>query len=343
MTLTKAAADELKADELAPGTAAQAACFLNHPYPVPTWLLIQYFSCSIRLMLIRSTALLLALTALTACSTPQTTSTSEAEAPAPTPEPITNLKAVALSDALPYSSWNGQEWEGLAHEVLDVIQTELGGDATPEIIDVTSVEAAGEALKDGSANIACGVSFSWDRAEQLSYSLPFAVGGVRLLTTGDNDGTPEALSGMSIGVVKDSVSADVVAKQLPEAEQTQFDSPAAALDALRQGTVDTIANGALWAKANADAVPGSKAVPERPYGRSAIACVVNPENQALLAKANVAIAQLLQNYIDGDEASTIRINRWIGPESAVGLSTETIATYYNAVLSTVTGIDTQTD
>ena len=197
---------------------------------------------------------------------------------------------MALSDALPYSSRNGQEWEGLAHEVLDVIQTELGGDATPEIIDVTSVEAAGEALKDGLANIACGVSFSWDRAEQ-----------------------------------------------------TQFDSPAAALDALRQGTVDTIANGALWAKANADAVPGSKDVPERPYGRSAIACVVNPENQALLAKTNVAIAQLLQNYIDGDEASTIRINRWIGPESAVGLSTETIGTYYNAVLSTVTGIDTQTD
>ena len=248
---------------------------------------------------------------------------------------------MALSDALPYSSRNGQEWEGLAHEVLDVIQTELGGDATPEIIDVTSVEAAGEALKDGLANIACGVSFSWERAEQLSYSLPFAVGGVRLLTTGDNDGTPEALKGTSIGVVKDSVPADVVAKQLPETELEQFDSPAAALDALKQGTVDAIANGALWAKANADAVPGSKAVPERPYGRSAVGCVVNPENQALLAKANVAIAQLLQNYIDGDDASTKRINRWIGPQSAVGLSTEKIASYYNAVLSTVTGIDTK--
>ena len=84
-------------------------------------------------------------------------------------------------------------------------------------------------------------------------------------------------------------------------------------------------------------------MPERPYGRSAVACVVTPENHALLAKANVAIAQLLQNYIDGDDASINRINRWIGPESAVGLSTETIGTYYNAVLSTVTGIDTQTD
>ena len=297
-----------------------------------------------RLMLLRSTALLLALTGLTACSSPQTNSTAstaDAEAPDPTPESVTTLKAVVFSDALPYSAKNGQQWEGLAHEVLSVIQAELGGDAEPEIIDVTSVKAAGEVLKDGSANIACGVGFSWDRAEQLSYSLPFALGGVRLLTTGDNDGTPEALSGTSIGVVKDSVPADVVAKQLPETELKPFDSPAAALDALKQGTVDAIANGALWAKANADAVPGSKAVPERPYDRSAVACVVNPENQALLAKTNVAIAQLLQNYIDGDNASINRINRWIGPESAVGLSTENIASYYNAVLSTVTGIDTK--
>ena len=45
---------------------------------------------------------------------------------------------------------------------------------------------------------------------------------------------------------------------------------------------------------------------------------------------------------DGDDASTNRINRWIGHESAVGLSKETFATCYDAVLSTVAGIDTQT-
>ena len=129
-------------------------------------------------MLIGSTALLLALTALTACSQPQTnstsSSTSETEAPASTPEQITNLKAVAVGEALPYSSKNDQEWEGLAFEVLSAIQAELGGDAVPEITEVSSLQAAGEALKDGSANIACGVGFSWDRAERLSYSLPFA-------------------------------------------------------------------------------------------------------------------------------------------------------------------------
>ena len=64
-----------------------------------------------RLMLLRSSALLLTLTALTACSTPQTNSTAlttEAEAPATTPEAITKLKAVALSDALLYRSQNEQ-------------------------------------------------------------------------------------------------------------------------------------------------------------------------------------------------------------------------------------------
>lgn len=298
-------------------------------------------------MLLRSSALLLALTALTACSMPDPSSTAAssdtAASGSTSAEEVSTLKAVVVADGLPYIAKKGQQWEGLSEEVLSVIQAELGGEAKPEIIEVTSIKAAGEALKDGSANIACGVGFSWERAKVLSYSLPFAVGGVRLLTTADSDGTPEALKGTTIGVIKDSVPANVVAKQLPQTDPKPFDSPAAALDALKQGTVDAIANGALWAKANVDAVPGSKAVPERPYGRSAVACVVNPKNHALLAKANVAIAQLLQNYIDGDEASTSRINRWIGPESSVGLSAETIANYYNAVLSTVTGINTQPD
>ena len=166
-------------------------------------------------MPLRSSALFLALTALTACSMPDKNSASDAEAPASPIEQISSVKAVAVTDALPYSAKNGQQWEGLSHEVLSVIQAELGGDSSPDIIEVASVKAAGEALKDGSANIACGVGFSWDRAKELSYSLPFAVGGVRLLTTADIDGTPAELKGRTIGVIRDSVPASVVAKQLP--------------------------------------------------------------------------------------------------------------------------------
>ena len=42
---------------------------------------------------------------------------------------------------------------------------------------------------------------------------------------------------------------------------TQLDPPATGLDALRQGTVDAIAHGGLWAKANAEPVPAPVAMP----------------------------------------------------------------------------------
>ena len=103
---------------MAARTAAQTACIQKHPQTLPAWLALQQFSCSMRRMLFRSTALLLAITGLTAYSTPQANSTdskSDTESPAPNPESITKLKAVVFNDALPYSSKNGEQWEGLAH------------------------------------------------------------------------------------------------------------------------------------------------------------------------------------------------------------------------------------
>ena len=41
------------------------------------------------------------------------------------------------------------------------------------------------AVTTGKADIACGVAFTWGRSTQVSYSLPFGVGGTRLLTAKD--------------------------------------------------------------------------------------------------------------------------------------------------------------
>ena len=56
------------------------------------------------------------------------------------------------------------------------------------------------------------------------------------------------------------------------------------------------------------------------------------------ASGNLAIGQLLQGYIDGDEESTRIINSSIGPDSPVGLEVDKIAANYNSVLGTVAGI-----
>ena len=47
------------------------------------------------------------------------------------------------------------------------------------------------------------------RQATLNYTLPFAMGGVRLLTPTGIDGTPESLKGQTIGVINNSVAAVV--------------------------------------------------------------------------------------------------------------------------------------
>ena len=277
-------------------------------------------------------ALAVGLIGLAACSSQTKTTTSST---------AVGMKAVVINDALPYSTKNGDAWSGLAVDVLKAIQKEQTGDsASTELSyrEVSSVSEAKDALSSGEANIVCGVGFSWKRSRQINYTLPFAVGGMRLLTTADVDGTPESMEGEEIGVITGTIPASLVDSQLPDAKVKGFASPDAALAALKSGEINTIAGGALWSKANVAGIPGSRVVPDRPYGRAGVGCAVTHGNDDLLATGNLAIGQLLQSYVDGDEESTRIINASIGPNSPVGLEADKIAAYYNSVLGTVAGI-----
>jgi len=283
-------------------------------------------------MKILPAALAVGIIGLAACSS-QTKTTSSSTA--------VGMKAVVINDALPYSTKDGDAWSGLAVDVLKAIQNEQTGDsASTELSyqEVSSVSEAQDALSSGKANIVCGVGFSWKRSKQINYTLPFAVGGMRLLTTADVDGTPESMKGQEIGVITGTIPASLVESQLPEAKVKNYDSPDAALEALKNGEINTVAGGALWSKANMADIPGSRMVPDRPYGRAGVGCAVTHGNDDLLATGNLAIGQLLQGYVDGEEESTRIINASIGPDSPVGLEADKIAAYYNSVLGTVAGI-----
>ena len=152
-----------------------------------------------------------------------------------------------------------------------------------------------DAVITGKADIACGVAFTWDRSTQLSYSLPFGVGGTRLLTSSDTtvDGTPDSLKEQTIGVVKDSASAKVLESVIPDATFKAFDTPAEALSAYNEGDVPILGGGTLWLAANSS--PETTALlPFRPYGRSGVGCIVSQNNGKLLSQANLAIGQMMQ-------------------------------------------------
>ncbi|MEC8688235.1 MAG: extracellular substrate binding-like orphan protein GrrP [Cyanobacteriota bacterium] len=288
-------------------------------------------------MRVRAALALGAVALLSACSGQPS---AESEAPkAPEQSSATGtLKAVIFENDKPLVQANGDSVEGLAIEVLNQIRGEAGLSEV-SYTRATSVDEGLESVSSGKADIACGVPFTWERAKTFSYSLPFAIGGTRLLAAAGIDGTPESLEGIKVAVVEDSAAAKVLGNVVPEAELTPFKTPAEALAALNDNTVQALGGGSLWLAAN-KGDSNTMLVPVRPYGRSGIGCIVKQDNGKLLASANLAIGQMMQAYVDGDAGSREEINRWIGPDSSVKLSEATISGLYSMMLGSTAEIST---
>lgn len=278
-----------------------------------------------------------ALALLAACSgQPEASKTSE------TPKDETaaasgELKAVVMGEKPLYQK-QGDSYEGLGVDVLQQIKGEAGLEKL-NFITADGVDDGLNAVKSGKADIACGVAFTWERARTFSFSLPFAIGGTRLLADGDIDGTPESLEGKTIGVVENSAAAKVLSSVVPGVELTSFKTPDDALKALADNKLQALGGGSLWL-ATSKGDSGKMLVPARPYGRSGISCIVSQDNGKLLSSANLAIGQMMQAYIDGDAGSREEINRWIGPDSEVMLSEAAISALYSVMLASTAEIST---
>ena len=250
------------------------------------------------------------------------------------------LKAVIFEDVKPLYQKTETGYEGFGVDVLEQIRMQANRSTVTYRL-ASSVEDGVGAVISGEADIACGVAFNWDRSTKVTYSLPFSVGGTRLLMAFDTaiDGTPESLVGETIGVVKDSQSAKVLNGVVPGATLLSFDTPEEALEAFYSGEVSILGGGTLWLAANSR-IDKTALLPFRPYGRSGISCIVKQNNGKLLSSTNIALGQMMQAYMDGDAGTREMINRWIGPGSDVGLSQETIRSLYGLILSITAELNT---
>ena len=250
------------------------------------------------------------------------------------------LKAVIFEDVKPLYQKTETGYEGFGVDVLEQIRVQANRSKVTYRL-ASSVEDGVGAVISGEADIACGVAFNWDRSTKVTYSLPFSVGGTRLLMAFDTtiDGTPESLEGATIGVVKDSQSAKVLSGVVPGATLLSFDTPEDALEAFYSGEVSILGGGTLWLAANSR-IDKTALLPFRPYGRSGISCIVKQDNGKLLSSTNIALGQMMQAYMDGDAGTREMINRWIGPGSDVGLSQETIRSLYGLILSITAELNT---
>lgn len=285
--------------------------------------------------------------AVVACQKPATDATSNAAAA--NAFETGSLRAVVIGDGLPMITKEGDTYDGLSMVVLEAIRDQMqtapqakADSFSIEPVPVASAREGLDKIRSGEADLACGVAFSWERQTSVDYTIPFANGGVRLLAPEGNDGTPASLKGQTIGVVQDSVASKVLAASLDDVQFKFFEGPEQALAALKSGDVKVLGGDSLWLKANHKATaPDAVVVPERAYARSGVGCVVGDATPKLLNVSNLAIGRLLGAYVDNDPAVRSEVNRWIGQDSAIGLSDDQISKFFRIVLATTAQFSNQ--
>ena len=190
-------------------------------------------------------------------------------------------------------------------------------------------------ITSGKADLACGLPFSWELDMQVDFSLPIGLSGVRLLApSGRFDGSPAALAGRRIGVVRQSLGETELRGMQPKATPVAFDSLKAAVAAMQAGSVDGVIGDTivLAGLVRQQGLPGLALSPDFPYEAYAVSCVLAENDSAFRNVVNLAIARLLQGYLDGQPDTVTAVNRWLGPASALGLPESAIRASFEAVL-----------
>ncbi len=190
-------------------------------------------------------------------------------------------------------------------------------------------------VESGELALACGVPFSWGRDMQVDFTLPIGLSGIRVLApSGRIDGSPDSLRGRRIGVVSNSLGASVLQGLQPQAKPVAFGNLGEAVAALQAGRLDGVMGDTnlLTGQAHRRGATGLVVTPELPYERYAVGCIVPQNDSAFRDLANLAIARLLQDYLDGQPEAVTSVDRWVGPKGVLGVPAERIRTYFESVL-----------
>ncbi|MEB3323035.1 MAG: extracellular substrate binding-like orphan protein GrrP [Synechococcaceae cyanobacterium] len=231
--------------------------------------------------------------------------------------------------------------EGYAIDVSGLIAEEVARYLGKPVTVVAEGSADAERLfrevHQGSRDLMCGAQFTWEREMFVDFSIPFALSGIRLLTRGGAiDGTPASLAGKRVGVIGGSLGEATIKALDAGARPTPFPNLEAAMAALRAGRVDALAGDSILLKTQAAraGLANATLVPTVPYNRYAVGCMVPENNSTLRNLVNLALARMIQGYVNDVPRYTQMVNRWVGPGSSVGLSSEVIKSYFQAVLLT---------
>jgi polar amino acid transport system substrate-binding protein len=223
----------------------------------------------------------------------------------------------------------------VANRIAAELAVAVGRPVSVRLAAVSDPASLGQRLEEGKGDLACGVPFSWERDITLDYSMPFGLSGLRLLApAGRLDGSPQSLAGRRIGVVANSLGETELRGIQPAARPVGFADLSQAVAALRAGSVDGVDGDTARLAILTNGGKGGALVqtPAEPYERYAVACLLPANDSAFRNLVTLAIARLLQGYLDGQPEAVTSIDRWVGPGSALNRSPEQIRSAFDAML-----------
>ncbi|MBV8884810.1 MAG: extracellular substrate binding-like orphan protein GrrP [Chroococcidiopsidaceae cyanobacterium CP_BM_RX_35] len=260
-------------------------------------------------------------------------------------------------DTIPYSYVNGnQQLVGYSVDTLDLVKQSLEKQLGKPIELLThpiniSEDGASDLIpqiQNSTIDIACNVGFTWERARFVDFSISNTISGLRLLVKKKSTlATPASLVGQRIVVAPDSPAEDILHRLQPQVKLVKnFRSVKEAVAALNQGQVDAIAGDTLILDGTRQAQPNPndyKLVPDSPYARYGVGCVVPQNNSSFLQLVNQTIIGLMQGYLTGENRSVKIINHWFGPDGLTPVTPETIRSFFAFEIETHAGVSPAED
>jgi polar amino acid transport system substrate-binding protein len=242
----------------------------------------------------------------------------------------------------PYSFLTNQNQPtGFGFEVAERIAAEvsryLGKPITVDVQPGNDPVTLFRQVKTGELDLACGAQFTWEREMFVDFTLPFSLSGIRVLTRqGLISGTAASLVGKRVGVVPDSLGDRALKALQPRAVRVPVPGLTEAVGQLAASQLDAVAGDSLLLAAalKRSGAKGYGLVPETPLARYAVGCILPENNSTFRNLANLAVARLLQGYLNDNRADQDLVNRWLGPQGLLELPPQLIKDYFQTVLLT---------
>ena len=125
-----------------------------------------------------------------------------------------------------------------------------------------------------------------------------------------------------IGVSPATFVQDAIKLAYPQATLVPMATLTEGVEALKAGQVDVLAGDSLTLDGIRQQIAPDKyeifpQLPEKPYARYGVACMVPENNSSFLNIANYAIAKMMEGYLVGEQQSLDIVNKWFGPEGVI--------------------------